>query len=251
MNKFNVVFVLGVFSLSFVGCSTGLPQARLGTYISSPSSSPGAVDLPKTGVFRAAIVVVNDTSSKDSAPKLSPASLEFIKNHAQSRLIKEVQLPLVDLESSLNPSSSGELDSLMELAKDKHVDYLVFAVVSSTEIEVPDRLPLQGSLQGGGARGVLNGYRAENFALAELALLDVQTRQVLIQSDGQAWASLERLDVPLESNVYPVVRHAQEIAPIYPEKESQAHDILRAVASSDAINQAVMHFKETWGQAKG
>ena len=126
------------------------------------------------------------------------------------------------------------------------MDYIIMTILSSTEIEVPDRLPFQASGQGILGPGLLGGYRAENFALAELALVDVEAKKVVARADGQAWASLERLDVPLESNVYPVVRLGLEVPPIYPTEENRAHDVMRAVASSAAINQAVMHLKEAW-----
>jgi hypothetical protein len=137
--------------------------------------------------------------------------------------------------------------ALGELAKTYEVDHLILAVLSSYEVEAFDRLPLQGSLQGGGPRASIPGYRAENYALAELALLDVSRGRVLVQADGEAWASLERLNVPLESNVYPVARRDQLVAPIYSE-EAHAYDTLRGVAADDAIKQAVMHFKENWKQ---
>jgi len=211
------------------------------------SSSPTETKMAKYGDVRAGLVVVNDTSAHDSAPQLSAESFDAIKEHIQFQLTKEVPMVLVGLDTPIPSTLPTELASLLQMAKDQQVDYVVLAVVSSTEIEVPDRLPLQGSFSGGGMRGLLVGYRAENLALAELALVDVQTGQTLIQADGQAWASLERLDVPLESNVYPVVRRGLEIPPIYPTREDRAHDVMRAVASSDAINQAVMHFKESWG----
>ena len=101
-------------------------------------------------------------------------------------------------------------------------------------------------MQGGGGRGGLLGYRAENYARLELALLDAQTGQLVVNADGQAWAVLNRLAVPLESNVYPVVFRAQTQPPIYPNSEGDAFETLRWVSGQDAIAQAVMHLKEVW-----
>ena len=70
-------------------------------------------------------------------------------------------------------------------------------------------------------------------------------------TDGQAWATLERLAVPLESNVYPVVRRAQTQPPIYPKSESDAFETLRWVSGQDAIAQAVMHLEEEWNKDRG
>lgn len=235
-------------SVALAGCSTDWPRSRLATYLGPVSSPSVATELTKQGVVKAGLVVINDTSDKNSAPRLSPESLAAIKKHVQSQLTKEVPLSLVELDFPSESALPHDLSSLLQVAQDRGMDYVVLAVVSSTEIEVPDQFPLQGTLVNSGMRGWLVGYRAENFALAELALLDAQTGQTLMRAEGQAWALLERLDVPLESNLYPVVRREQEFPPIYPSKEERAHDVLRAVASSDAIDQAVMHFKETWGQ---
>ena len=90
------------------------------------------------------------------------------------------------------------------------------------------------------------GYRAENYARTELAFLDGKTGQPIVTTDGQAWATLERLAVPLESNVYPVVRRAQTQLPIYPNSEADAFETLRWVSGQDAIGQAVMHLGEVW-----
>lgn len=252
MGTFQMFGAVSLLFITMVGCSTGWPQARLANYLGA-SSSPAmtTAEIDKLGIVTAGLVVFNDVSAPDSAPQLSEESFEAIKNHVHFRLTKEVSMELKRLEGYIESAPPTEIPLLLSKAKDQLVDYLVLALVSSTEIEVPDRLPLQGGLNGGGMRGSLVGYRAENFALAELALLDVRTGQVLMRSDGQAWASLERLDVPLESNIYPVVRRNLEIPPIYPTSEGHAHDVMRAVASSDAIDQAVMHFKESWKQSQG
>ncbi len=246
MGTYRMMLFVGFLCLSFVGCSTRWPQPRMANYLTPTSSPSTATEIHKRGDVRAGLLVFNDTSAHDSAPQLSAESFDAIKEHIQFQLAKEVPMALVGLDAPIQSTPPAELASFLQMAKDQQVDYVVLAIVSSTEIEVPDRLPLGGSIVGG-LRGWLVGYRAENFALAELALVDVRTGQTLIQADGQAWASLERLDVPLESNVYPVVRRGLEIPPIYPTKEDRAHDVMRAVASSEAINQAVMHFKETWG----
>ena len=145
------------------------------------------------------------------------------------------------------PVQTGNPSRLSLLGKQAGVDYLLVAILSSEEIETPDRLPLQGMNQGGGGRGLLVGYRAENFSLAEIAFVEVQNGQSLFQSRGQGFATLDRLAVPLESNVYPVVRGAERQPPIYPE-EQFAHDVLRAVSVQNAIDQALFHLKRPRAQ---
>jgi len=76
--------------------------------------------------------------------------------------------------------------------------------------------------------------------------LDAQTGQPVVMTDGQASATLDRLAVPMESNVYPVVRRTLTQPPIYPNSERDAFETLRWVSGKDAIAQAVMHLKEVW-----
>jgi hypothetical protein len=241
--------ILGILGLVFGGCG-GWPQARLDAYLGQQPTLDlsGFADLP--GVVQAGLVVINDTTAPDSAPKLSDASFDALAEHVRQQLMHAVPLEVVRVVHSSNPATSfPNFATVLQWGKDQHVDYLVMAVLSSSEIEVPERLPWRGSTLGAIGRGLLLGYRAENLALAELALVDVRSGQVLARVEGNAWASLERLDVPLESNVYPVVRRNQEDPPIYPETEEDAHDVMRAVAGNDAVNQAVMHLKEAWGRS--
>jgi hypothetical protein len=249
MSLFLTILGISLLSGLFGGCG-GWPQARLDAYLGQQPTLDlsGFADLP--GVVQAGLVVINDTTAPDSAPKLSDASFDALAEHVRQQLMHAVPLEVVRVVHSSNPATSfPNFATVLQWGKDQHVDYLVMAVLSSSEIEVPERLPWRGSTLGAIGRGLLLGYRAENLALAELALVDVRSGQVLARVEGNAWASLERLDVPLESNVYPVVRRNQEDPPIYPETEEDAHDVMRAVAGNDAVNQAVMHLKEAWGRS--
>ena len=242
--------ILGILALVFGGCGAW-PQARLDAYLGQQPAHDLSRFAGLPGVVRAGLVVFNDTTAPDSAPKISDDSFAALTEHVRQQLMHAVPLEMVRVVHSPNPGASPpQFTTVLEKAKDQHVDYLVVAVLSSSEIEVPERLPWRGSTLGAIGRGLLLGYRAENLALAELALVDVRSGQVLARVEGNAWASLERLDVPLESNVYPVVRRNQEDPPIYPETEENAHDVMRAVAGNDAVNQAVMHLKEAWGRSR-
>ena len=239
------ISLLGVF---FGGC-TGWPQARLDAYLDQQpkldASLSRSADL--SGVVRAGLVVLNDTTAQDSAPELSEASFAALTEHVRHQLTHVVPIEVARVLPSSDPvASPPNFPAVLQWGQDRRVDYLVVVMLSSVEIEVPERFPWRGSSPGAIGRGLLLGYRAENLALAELALVDVPAGQVLIRVDGYAWASLERLDVPLESNVYPVVRRNLEDPPVYPDREEDAHAVMRAVAGSDAVNQAVMHFKEAW-----
>lgn len=235
----------GLFVLFLLaGCAATVPE-RLPAYfgpVEKPPHATAAVPRPSS----VALVVINDTSAPGSAPALSSDALNRLAQRLAFRLEQDVGLAVrtvmiqpPDITPTADPAQFARL------AERAGVDTLLVAVLSSAEVEVPDRLPLQGSLQGGGGRGMVLGFRAENYALAELALVDGRTGRPLVHANGQAWAVLERLNVPLESNVYPVVRRDLTMPPIYP-SEDLAYDTLRSVAADDAILQAMMHLKELW-----
>ncbi len=195
----------------------------------------------------AALVVMNDTGFEKSAPSLQEATLQSLGAYLQAEIQKQVPINVSSI-IYLDPSQTNDIrDPFVQLAQEEDVPFLLLAVLSSSEWEVPDRLPLGGFQQPTGLRsGGLVGYRAENYARLELALIDGKKGQPVVTSDGQAWATLERLAVPLESNVYPVVRRPQTQPPIYPNSEEDAFETLRWVSGHDAIEQAVMHLEEAW-----
>jgi hypothetical protein len=251
----HILMVVGLLLLVLNGACSSFDNTpkRLPVYL-SPVSATGepavtGVTLP-LGDITGVLVVINDTGFQKSAPDLRPGTLHNLGGHLQEEIHKQlpIQLSSVVYPDGLKPN--GSADQFIQLAKDHGVPYLLLAVLSSSEWEVPDRLPLGGFQQGGLRGGELVGYRAENYARLELALLDGQTGRPVVTTDGQAWATLERLAVPLESNVYPVVRRAQTQPPIYPNSEEDAFETLRWVSGQDAIAQAVMHLGEAWKKVK-
>ena len=243
------ILAIGLGALVFTGCGEW-PQARLDTYFGQQPESGGfaVAELPQ-GPIHPSLWVVNDIDAPDSAPKLSEPAFTDLTEHVRQQLLHAVPIKVRAVYSDLD-ALPPEFETVLHWAEDRQVDYLVLAILSSTEIEVPERFPWRGSTLGAIARGLTFGYRAENLALAELALIDVRGGQVLVRVEGQAWASLDRLDPPIKSNEYPVVRRNLEDPPIYPEKEEDAHDVMRAVAAGDAVNQAVLHLKEVWGEIR-
>ncbi|HBP90812.1 MAG: hypothetical protein KC592_17215 [Nitrospira sp.] len=242
-----IVVLLNAFS--FFGCSFDNTPRRLAAYLPQSSVQTGvpAKMMTQAEEVISALVVLNDAGFEKSAPELRRGTLENLGEHLKTEIQKQlpVQFTSVVYPDDLQPN--GSADQLIQLAKEQSVPYLLLAVLSSSEWEVFDRLPMASNLGGGGMRSMgLNGYRAENYARVELALIDGQTGQPVMTTDGQAWATLERLAVPLESNIYPVVRRAQTQPPIYPNSEDEAYETLRWVSGQDAIAQAVMHFEDLW-----
>ncbi len=250
-----ILMVVGLVLLVMVSaCSFENSPKRLPAYLTPLSADENVAAtshfLPTENVT-GALVVINDTGFEKSAPSLQMETRQSLGGYLQAEIHKQLSLQLssVVYPESLQPN--GSVDQFIQLAKDQGVPYLLLAVLSSTEWEVPDRLPLNGFQQPTGLRsGGLVGYRAENYSRMELAFLDGKTGRPIVMTDGQAWATLERLAVPLESNVYPVVRREQSQPPIYPNSDADAFETLRWVSGQDAIAQAVMHLEEIWKKVK-
>ena len=242
-----IVGLLGTFSS--LGCSLDNTPKRLGAYLPQSSVQTGAAAtmMPQAADVTSALVVLNDAGFEKSAPELRRGTLENLGEHLKTEIHKQLSIQLTSVVYPDGLQPNGSADQLIQLATEQNVPYLLLAVLSSSEWEVFDRFPMAGNQGGGGLRSMgLNGYRAENYARVELALIDGQTGQPVVSTDGQAWAILERLAVPLESNIYPVVRRAQTQPPIYPNSEGEAFETLRWVSGQDAIAQAVMHLEELW-----
>ena len=235
------------------GCSFNNTPKRLGAYLPPPTAQEGVAEkiaLPVEEVT-CVLVVLNDSRFEKSAPELRRGTLENLGEHLKTEIQKQlpIQINSIVYPEGLQPNHSS--DQFLQLAKEQSVPYLVLAVLSSSEYEVFDRFPMQNNQGGGGGRSMgLPGYRAENYARLELALLDAQTGQPVVETDGQAWAVLERLVVPIESNVYPVVRRSQTQPPIFPNAEGEEYETLRWVSGQDAIAQAVMHLEQMWNKGK-
>lgn len=236
-----------------VGCAVG-PQPRLEAYLGAPGALDALtgepVDFPSLTRFPdqhlpVGLLVIQDLSGPDHALALSAESLTFLTNRLVQELQQNLPMKVVKILPADRIQPEGTRDPFIELARQHDVRYLLLAVWSSVEVEAPAMLPLQGTLSGSGARGQALGFQARNHALVELALLDTELELVLGRTNGRDWATLDRLNVPLKSNVYPVVRRSQRFAPIYPE-EASAKDVLRTVAGEEALKQAVMHLQEDW-----
>lgn len=242
-----IVGLLGF--LSGFGCSLDNTPKRLAAYLPQPTGQEGVVAkmaIPAEGVT-SILVVLNDSGFKKAAPKLKHGTLENLGEHLKTEIQKQVPIHITSVVYPDGLQSNHSADQFIQLAKAQNVPYLLLAVLSSSEWEVFDRLPLGGYQVPSGMRGAgIPGYRVENYARMELALLDARTGQPVVETDGQAWATLLRLVVPLESNVYPVVRRSQTQPPIYPNSEGEEYETLRWVSGQDAIAQAVMHLEILW-----
>lgn len=238
-----------VFSTMLQACGTETP-ARINAYL-GPTGNEGGLSggqsMPEEGI-QAGLLVINDTTAPDSAPPLSSETLASLTEGIRVQIMKAVPITFVKVLDNNGITPNGDSQEFVDRARREGVEYLMLAILSSNESEVPTYLPINGIIQGGGGPSTTPGYEAQNFALAELALLDGKNGSSLLQSHGRAYSTLYRLNVPTESNAYPVVVRARLFNPIFP-KGNNAHDVLRGIAADDAIKQSVMHLREVWGEA--
>ena len=92
---------------------------------------------------------------------------------------------------------------------------------------------------------LLNGRQIDHHATVELGLVDAKSGKLLLQVQGNSYATLDELDTPIESNRYPRVKGSAMNSYIYPEQE-KALETLRAVALDEALEQATMKLQEKW-----
>ena len=238
------------FAAAFLltACTTE-PAARMDAYVGqAPEGTRTLYEelIKRSGApLEAGLLVVNDTSDRDSAPALTEQGRAFLTDQVKQRVQEGLPIRIV---KELSPSLVAKGQTPPEaarIAREQGLPYVLLAVFSNAESEVPMRLPLSGDPEQGGGRPAVQGFEMRTNALAELALIESETGLVLARSDGRAWTRLNRLYVPVQSNSYPVIHRSLRVAPIYP-KEENAKDITRSIAGDEALEQAVMHLQEIW-----
>ena len=251
MRRRLVVASMILVSMSLGACSVS-PPARFEAYLGPASvqgrgQEPDRLALP-SGRLEAGLLVLNDTTHPGSAPPLSDPRLAALSRRIQDQVEQHFPITVTEVLPASGIAPAGDVQQFDRLAKKHETDYLLLVIVSSSESEIPVRLPLGGASRGAGGRGLVPGYRAKNFALVEVNLLEARTGRIVVQAHGRDWASLHQLNIPIESNLYPVVRRSFEVAPIYPTSD-EAYDTLRAIASEEALEQALWHLRDAWPRA--
>jgi hypothetical protein len=243
-----IAVALLLSSLMLTGCSQK-PLQRMDNYL-GPAGQGEQTGAPAqsqsvTGTFDVGLLLINDTSAKGSAPALSDHAKAFLSDQVRRRVEPATPIRVVKVLTVADPSQRQDRQTLAKLAQEQGLSYVLVALFSSAESEVPLYLPLGGDPEQGGGRPTVLGFEADNYALAELALIDATSAQVIARSDGRAWSRLNRLNVPIQSNSYPVIHRSLRVAPIYP-PEKDAKDVLRSVAGDEALEQAVSRLGQAW-----
>lgn len=246
-----VTVALSCSALMLSACSQQ-PLPRINQYVGGPnessSSSASAQPVAISGPITAGLVLINDTTAAGPATVLSDKAKAFLTQQVCDRVEGATPIHVDRVLTGGNSSQAQGSESLAKLAREQGLPYLLVAVFSSAESEVPTYLPLTGDPEQGGSRPGVPGFEAVNYALAELALVDARNGQVVARSDGRAWARLNRLYVPKVSNSYPVIHRSLRVAPIYP-PEADAKDLLRSLAADEALEQAAIRLHEAWARS--
>ena len=243
--KINIIFIGSlILSVGFsVSCGTLSPPPKSQNYlgvdiptIEKPSlnSYVGSRNELRIGLF-----IVFDTSDPDSAPALS--------NNGQTRFLAQIvqhteeMLPLKVVEvfrgTDIKPGKGRE--QFVNPTLGKEIDGIMVVVISGVESQTPAYLHSLVEV------GSLPGFQTQNFSLIEMTLLEPSDGNPLLQAQGRAYATLEHLAESLSSNRYPNIRRSSQERPIFPHPDN-AHETLRIVTLSDALDQAIWKLKKEW-----
>ena len=227
-------------------CTTDSSPSRLQAYL-SPESHPSAgapqklPTIPPDGLplwlafLPDAVEPSSITLSEDSWTRLEART----GHEVQTKLPVKVQ-GVVRL-GEFNPEKGFE--QLKTFGKDHNAQYFLLVLVSNAEVKTPAYFYVVPEVS------ELPGYQVKNHASIELALVDTNSEKLVTGVRGSSYATLEQLDVPLESNRYPAVFGTSMANRIFP-PEDRALDILRMVAMDEALDQAVMKLENEWRKAR-
>ena len=184
-----VTVALSCSALMLSACSQQ-PLPRINQYVGGPnesaSSSASAQPVAISGPITAGLVFINDTTAAGPATVLSDKAKAFLTQQVRDRVEGATPIHVDRVLTAGNSSQAQGPESLAKLAREQGLPYLLVAVFSSAESEVPTYLPLTGDLEQGGSRPGVPGFEAVNYALAELALVDARNGDVLVRKNPNA-----------------------------------------------------------------
>lgn len=229
-------------------CVLAKPESRLHVYLNASELATKKPSMSAAGL-EAGLLVIHDVESKGSPPPMPAEALALLTEQTRQRMEGGLPLKVVKALPPLSSAPTSMPYSPEQAAQEQGVEYLVIAVLSSVETDEPGQLAFDGSQQGGGAMGTISGTTTVEYALVEVALLHTKTGRTIIRAEGRAWATLEQLERGLASNAYPVIRRSGRTERIFPPRDDAgARAMLRGVAASEALEQAVYKLKQVWDQ---
>ena len=228
--------------LLLVGCAATTPPSRLSQYV-PPAASVNTVDqgLPVPRPVRAALVVLNDPSAPDAAPGIPAQAQDRLAETLGERINQGFPLH-IERVANLGEIPEGTAPNWTEVARQQGVEYLVIVVLSSTEQEYPVSLFL------GWTTHMQPGFRRDNWSLAEAALVDGRTGNLLLHAEGRAMATLDSPTAPGINQWYPVIyfRPQDPERRIWPPTYEGAPVTLRVVSMEQAAKRLAGNLQRAW-----
>ena len=228
--------------LLLMGCASTTPPSRLSQYVPSaaPADSVGQ-GLPIPRPVRAALVVLADRSAPEAAPGLPEQAQDRLAETLREQINQGFPL-LIERMVNLGEVPAGSVPNWTEVARQQGVEYLVVVVLSSTEQEYPASLFL------GWTTHRQPGFRRDNWSLAEAALIDGRTGNLLLRAEGRAMATLDSPTAPGINQWYPVIylRPQDPERRIWPPTYEGAPITLRVVSMQQAARRLTGNLQRAW-----
>jgi hypothetical protein len=239
-----VILLAGLWLLT--ACAAA-PPSRLGQYLGNEVASVRPdTRIPQQWPLRAGLVVISDASAPDAAPVLPEDAVAKVTEKLRDEISRGLPIAIDKIIPSDGLKPSGEVGPWADLGKTHGVDYLLVAVLSSTEQEYPVTVFL------GWVTHAQPGYRRDNYSLVEVAVVDVKGRQTILHSEGRGWATLDRPSAPGINQWYPVIylRPQDPERRIWPPNFEGAPLTLRYVAMNLAAKRLVLNLQDAWLQKR-
>jgi hypothetical protein len=200
------------------------------------------VRLPEQRPLRAGLVVISDTSAGEAAPSLPDEAVSRLAEYLKEQISSFLPIAIETVLPTESMPPGGDLAKFRELGARYKFDYLVVAVLSSTEQEYPIYVFL------GWTSHMQPGLRRDNWSLAEVALIELATGRTLLKAEGRGWATLDRPTAPGINQWYPVVwlRPQDPNRRYWPPTYAGALTTLRVIAMNDAVRRLVVNLQDAW-----
>ena len=187
MPKVFMKFTGAVVSLSFLlgGCTGVSPSSHMPTLLEQETNPNGVIQeklsearQPKLQVGLALVPDIEKshppvTLSEDSFARFTARTKNELENKVPVRIQEVVRL------EELQPGKS--IEQLKRLGKTQKLEFVLLVLTSSEEVQNPAYLDASSP-----DVGVLPGNEIENYALVEIALVDLQSGKSLIQAHGRS-----------------------------------------------------------------
>jgi hypothetical protein len=227
-----------------VSCSSVIPPARIGDYVSSEHQvGDDAFARINQHPLQAGLIVVSDTAERGAAPNLREEALTRLGEGLQRGIGQAIPVAIQEMipADHIRPQPHGDWAQFAELGRQRGLEYLAVVVASSTEQEYPVTLFL------GWTTHAQPGFRRDNWSLLEFALLDLKHEQILMQAEGRGWATLDRPSAPGINQWYPAVYlRPQDQRRIWPPTYEGAPNTLRVVSFEQAVTRLLLKLQNSW-----